>query len=158
MVRAYILIVFTSMLLFIACNQPADLTEYTYRYSMESMGNFKIEFQLNPDSTYRVGQHNYFFDQYERTPQPRFAEGKLTAEEYDTFTMLIGDSRLGNMDDSYGFDQSVPENSIVYSIELQQKEQSKFVVINAGANNRFSDDFNRLIKFTSDFVDDKLNE
>ncbi len=34
----------------IDCNGSSGLKDFTYRYSMESIGNFKVEFQLNPDS------------------------------------------------------------------------------------------------------------
>jgi hypothetical protein len=141
------------------CNNDTDLTSYTYRYSVESINNFKVEFQLNPDSSYQIGRHNYFFDRYKGESQPKYKRGLLTGAEFDTFTELIDGSGLERMDDAYGFDQrGTVENNLVYMIELKQSETSKFVVVNAEANDPIPEKFDRLIVFTSDFINDKLNE
>ncbi len=63
------------------------------------------------------------------------------------------------MDDAYGFDHNgTVENNLVYMIELKQNEKSKFVVVNAEVNDPFPEKFDRLIVFTSNFINDKLNE
>lgn len=144
---------------FIGCNGDTGLTNYTYRYSVESINNFKVELQLNPDSTYQIGWHNYFFDKYSGEAQPKYKSGVLTVAEFDTFTNLIDRSGLEKMDDSYGFDHNgTVENDLVHMIELKQNETSKFVVVNAEANDPLPEKFDRLIVFTSNFINDKLNE
>ncbi len=141
------------------CNGDNKLTSYTYRYSMESINNFKVELQLNPDSTYQIGRHNYFFDKYKGETQPQYMSGVLTGIEFDTFTNLIDRSELEKMEDAYGFDHNgTVENNLMYMIELRQNETSKFVIVNPEANDPLPAKFYRLIVFTSDFINDKLNE
>ncbi len=141
----------------IGCNGSSGLKDFTYRYSMESIGNFKVEFQLNPDSTYQIGQYNYFFDKYEGKARPLLKEGILTQEEFDMFTGLIAGSKLEKMDDAYGFDREGDDNNvIVYMVELKQDEKSKFVSVNNNTDEHLPDGFNRLIAFTGEFISDKM--
>lgn len=143
----------------VGCGNSSDLQDFTYTYSMESIHHFKVEFQLNPDSTYKIGRYNYFFDKYEGRARPLYKEGKLTWDEFDTFRELITGSRLEKMKDAYGFDQNGnTDNSIVYILELKQGGKSKFVSVNAGANERFSTHFTRLIEFTGNFINDRIKE
>lgn len=141
----------------IGCDRSSVLKDFTYKYSMESINNFKVEFQLNPDSSYRIGRYNYFFDKYEGKSRPLVAEGKLTQEEFDMFAKLIAGSKLEKMNDSYGFNRSGDtDNSIIYMTELKQNEKSKFVSVNAGTDEHLPDGFNRLIAFTGEFISDKM--
>jgi len=154
------LFIYVLILMFLmGCNGDAGLTNYTYRFSVESINNFKVELQLNPDSTYQIGRHNYFFDKYKGEAQPKYKRGVLTVAEFDTFSNLIDRSGFEKMDDAYGFDHNgTVENNLVYMIELKQNEKSKFVVVNAEVNDPFPEKFDRLIVFTSNFINDKLNE
>ncbi|RNC64595.1 hypothetical protein D7D25_10830 [Proteiniphilum sp. X52] len=124
---------------------------------MESVNNFKVEFQLNPDSTYQITRHNYFFDKFEGKARPLIKEGILTQEEFDIFAGLIARSKLGKMKDAYGFDRKGDvDNSIVYMVELKQDEKSKFVSVNSGTDEHLPDGFNHLIAFTGEFISDKM--
>ncbi|SFS40953.1 hypothetical protein SAMN05216365_10548 [Porphyromonadaceae bacterium NLAE-zl-C104] len=139
------------------CDRSSGLKDFTYRYSMESIGNFKVELQLNPDSTYQIGRYNYFFDKFKGKVRPYIKEGILTPDEFDRFAKLIKGSKLEKMDDAYGFDRKGDiDNSIVYMIELRQDEQSKFVSVNANTDEHLPDGFNRLITFTGEFISDKM--
>lgn len=143
----------------IGCDHSSGLKDFTYRYSMENINNFKVEFQLNSDSTYQIGQYNYFFDKFEGKARPLLKDGKLTKDEFDMFSQLIASSKLEKMDDSYGFDRDGDaDNSIVYMIELKQNEKSKFVSVNTNTGEHLPDGFNRLIAFTGKFIDDKMAE
>ena len=126
---------------------------------MESINNFKVEFQLNPDSTYQIGRYNYFFDKYEGKARPQYKEGKLTQSEFDMFCKLIAGSKLKKMNDSYGFDHEGDfDNSIVYMVELKQGGKSKFVSVNNSTDEHLPDGFNRMIAFTGEFISDKMAE
>lgn len=138
-------------------NGSSNLKNYTYRFSMENVGNFKVDFQMNPDSTFQIEQQNYFFDRQAGTNTPHSRQGVLSAEEFSRLNQLVIDSDIYGLDDSYGFDEN-SDNSIFYTIELHQGEKNKYVTINAGTDHRFSDEFSELIEFTTKLMNDKLGE
>ena len=60
---------------------------------MESINNYKVEFQLNPDSTYKIGLYNYFFDNYERAKRPPVSYTHLDVYKRQT---MFWYSSIGN--------------------------------------------------------------
>lgn len=151
-----------SLLLFIclsglvSCTHSGELKDFTYRYTMESINNFKVEFRLNPDSTYQISRYNYFFDKFEGKAKPLIRKGELTRDEFNSFAKLIERSTLKKMDDSYGFDREGDvDNSIVYMVELKRNEESKFVSVNTNTDEPLPVGFKRLIAFTGEFISDK---
>lgn len=139
------------------CKDASDSENFAFKYSKESINNYKVEFQLNPDSTYKIGLYNYFFDNYERAKRPQYKEGKLSKKEYEIFNELIDKSDIKRMKDSYGFDNTT-DNSIIYMFELTRGGKTKYVTINANTNHKFFNSFNRLIEYTSNFINEKINE
>ena len=133
----------------------AEMEEFTYKFSMESVGNYKVDFQLNPDSTFQIEQQNYFFDRYAKKNAPNSRQGTLSSEEFARFDKLIRESDLYSMDDSYGFDEN-SDNSIIYLVELQGGDDVKYVSINVETEHRFSYEFTELIEFTTGFMNSKL--
>ena len=95
-----------------------EMEEFTYTFSMESVGNYKVDFQMNPDSTFQIEQQDYFFDRYAKKSSPNIRQGTLSSEEFAKFDKLIRESDLYSMDDSYGFDKN-SDNSIIYLVELK---------------------------------------
>lgn len=157
MSKASILSIFLSLLWLNACNHDPDLGKFTYTYSMESINNFRVDFQLNPDSTWQIGRYNFFFDRFDDKQAPQLLNGKLTEEEYNRFSKLISDSRLGEMGDSYGFDkEEVIGNDIVIMFSLIRGDESKFVSIREDSEEQFTKGFRALISFTGQFLDEKL--
>lgn len=140
------------LLLLFACNRTPDLLEFTYTFSMESVNNFKVTFQLNPDSTYKVGRFNYFFDNFEGKKKPKYNEGRLTTNEFKTFKKLIEGSKLNKMKNAYGFDNPTKEGGIIYIVELSQQGKSKYISINSGIHETFPEDFTKLIEYTNTFI------
>lgn len=150
------LLVFICLYTLVGCTHSGGMKDFTFRYTMESINNFKIEFLLNPDSTYEISRYNYFFDKFEGKVKPLIRKGELTRDEFDSFAKLIERSTLEEMDDSYGFDrEGDADNSIVYMIELKQNGESKFVSVNANTDEPLPVGFNRLIAFTGEFISDK---
>lgn len=135
----------------------AEMGEFTYKFSMESVGNYKVEFQLNPDSSFIIQQQNLFFDRHAGVGNPTSKQGKLTADEFVKFNKLVRESDLYSMDDSYGFDDN-EESSMMYIIELNEGENVKFVSVNPEAAQNFSVEFTDLIEYTTKFMDSKLVE
>ncbi|MDD4415697.1 MULTISPECIES: hypothetical protein [Proteiniphilum] len=160
MIRYKLSIVAIAIFMFAGCKRSnPELMDFTYKFTMESIGNYKVEFQMNSDSTYKIEQNNYFFDKYEGVSRPVVRQGNLTTEEYIELRELVSKSGINDMRESYGFEKNNNlQNSILYIIELVQNGQSKFISINANGGERFPDDFNRLIETTGDFIDYKLDE
>lgn len=159
MLKYKLLTVFLVVLLITGCKNNTELKDFTYKYIMESAGNFKVEFEMNPDSTYKIVQNNYFFDRFEGESRPVKNEGVLTKPEFEEFSRLLQKSNLHKMKDSYGFsDDEGSDNSILYIVELIENGQSKFVSVNAGTQQNFSKEFTELIQFTNEFVNANLTE
>lgn len=141
----------------IGCTSTPTMDNFTYTYSMENVNNFKVEFQLNSDSTFKITQFNFFFDNFENTRKPISTEGTLNSEEFSIFKKLLQQSNIEDMEDSYGFDdKTATESDIMYMIELKQNEKSKFVSINANDVITFSKKFTELIAYTNTIISEKL--
>ncbi|KAF5041833.1 hypothetical protein [uncultured Proteiniphilum sp.] len=145
------------ILLVIGCRNNTGLKDFTYKYSMESAGNFKVEFQLNPDSSYTISQNNYFFDRFEGVSHPIEKGGILSQQEFERFSELISRSDINKMDDTYGFEEKEnSDNSIVYIVELIENGESKYVSINARSRQDFPKAFTELIEYTNDYINVNL--
>ena len=156
MKKTHLLIATLFTIIFIGCTPTSTINDFTYIYSMENVNNFKIEFQLNSDSTFKITQFNFFFDNFEKSKKPVSTEGTLNSEEFFKLKKLIEQSNIGEMKDSYGFDDKTAEESdIMYMIELQQGEESKFVSINVNDITTFPMKFNELISFTNTIISAK---
>lgn len=152
------ILVFSCLSLLIGCSQEQKINNITYNYSMESIGNFKIELKLNPDTSYVIHRSNQYFDKFDGNYRSIEKHGKLSKNEYDKFRALIHSSKIHKMKDSYGFsDEMKTDNSIIYYLELIQNKQHKFVTINSKAEDKFSDSFVKLIEYTNDFINKEIN-
>lgn len=137
------------------CSHVPEIKKFTFRYSMESIGNYKVELQLNPDSTFMIECHNDFFDRFESKRQPLYHEGKLTGEEARAFQRLIARSHLDKMNDSYGFDNPDNEGSIVYMVQLEQDDKIKYVSVNGIVKQQLPRSFIHLVQYSTQFIDKK---
>lgn len=153
--RIYFIIA-TLLVVFSGCTTTPPLNDFTYTYSMENVNNFKIEFQLNSDATFKITQYNFFFDNFEKSKKPFTTEGTLESNEFSTFKQLLQQSNIHEMDDSYGFDENTAsEADILYMIELKQDGKSKYVSINDNDANSFSEKFTELISYTTKIISTK---
>lgn len=156
MIKNNLLFSFLLLFLLVGCkNSSIELENFTYTFTMESPRAFKMEFQLNPDSTYQIRQYNYFFDNFEGTQRPDIKEGKLTSEEYAAFESRLAKSDIEKMKDSYGFENPDADNTIVYIVHLQQEGMDKYVSINENSMDNFSPGFVELINYTAQFTNSK---
>ncbi len=164
MAKYNLFICFVLLIVLMGCNSnssenkkegTAEFGEFSYKFSMESVDNYKVEFQMNPDSTYKIVQQNMFFDRFADRRNPSTREGKLTAEEFARFDKLVRESNIYSMEDAYGFDDET-ESPIMYIIELNDGDSVKYVSINPEAPQNLSWEFSDLIEFTTKFMDSKL--
>jgi hypothetical protein len=153
--KRYLIFITIIVLFTNACNKKEKLSNFTYRFSMESPANFKAEFLLRPDSTYRVSRYNYFFDNFEGKKKPEYKEGKLSKNEFDTFKQLIANSRIETLKDAYGFDNPTKSRDIIYIVELSHSGKTKYVSVNGETKVQFPNDFPKLIEYTTEFINKK---
>ena len=146
--------IITTLLVIIAgCTSTPPMNDFAYTYSMENVNNFKIEFEVNSDATFKISQYNFFFDNFEQTKKPFSTEGTLDSDEFSTLKKLLQQSNIQDMEDSYGFDEKTASDSdILYMIELKQDGKSKYVSINDNDANSFSKKFTELISYTNKII------
>ncbi|MGV8962276.1 MAG: hypothetical protein ACOH2V_02710 [Candidatus Saccharimonadaceae bacterium] len=150
------LIIILATIFFVSCTSSPSIDDFVYTYTMESINNYKIEFQLKSDSTFKVSQFNYFFDNYESMKKPVITEGQLNNKEFSTIKKLLQQSNLNDMKDSYGFDETEStESDIIYLIELKQDDKSKFVTIKSKSIESFPKKFTELISYTNSIISEK---
>ena len=150
------LIIILATIFFVSCISSPSIDDFVYTYTMESINNYKIEFQLKSDSTFKVSQFNYFFDNYESMKKPVITEGQLNNKEFSTIKKLLQQSNLNDMKDSYGFDETEStESDIIYLIELKQDDKSKFVTIKSKSIESFPKKFTELISYTNSIISEK---
>jgi hypothetical protein len=127
---------------------------------MESINNFRVELLIHPDSSWQAVRHNFYFDRFGGASSDLQKEGRLTAEEYASFSMLLDRSGMKGMKESYGFDgEESTGNAIVYMLSLTREgSDTHYVTIRENAGDRFSDAFKELILFSGMFLNDKLAE
>lgn len=144
---------FLLVVLVYGCNVGTELTDFTYKYSMESVCNFKVEFQLNSDSSYVITRENYYFDRFEGVRRPIEKEGIATKSEFDEFRKLIRSSKIANMEDAYGLEEEENSgNSVLCTVTLTQDGKSKCIFINAGTRQHFPKKFIALIEHTNNYI------
>lgn len=149
-------IIITLFAIITSCTSTPTMDDFTYTYSMENVNNFKIEFQLNTDASFKITQYNYFFDNFEMKKKPVTTEGILDSDDFSSLKKLLQQSKLNDMKDSYGFDEKIAsEADITYMIELKQDGKSKYISINATGANTFPEKFTELIAYTNAIISDK---
>lgn len=155
MTRIKFILISSLLLLLVGCQQKQKMENFTYKYSMESTNNYKVDFQLNPDSSYIINQNNQFFDKFDGVYRPILKEGFLTESEYNKLEELINKSNLEKMKDSYGFGDN-SDKTVMYNLELSYGDTHKYVVINLKSDQEFSKSFIELIEYTNSLIDLKI--
>lgn len=148
------------LLLLTACSRSPRGELFSYTFSMESINNFKVELELQPDSTWQAARINYFFDRFGGPPSALAREGRLTDREHAAFARLLQKSEIEKMEESYGFDnEDDNSNAIIYMLSLTPEGgETCFVTIRENAEDRFSDAFRELILYSGNFLNEKLEE
>ena len=147
---------FSIVSLIVGCGN-SNHSPFSYTFTLESIENYKIEFELHPDFTYKIYKANYFFDRVNSNKEALNISGKLSEEEFKSIETLINKNIIEKMDDSYGFDSPDIERDIIYTIQLTRNNRSKYVSVNRSANQLFPKDFINLISYTMSLINDKID-
>jgi len=141
------------VLLFTGCKSNAK--DFNLTFKMESINIYKFSIEII-NKKYSIQQENMFFDMHAKKQQINSAKGKLSSREFDYLTQLITDSRLFEMEDTYGFDQN--ENStkdllggILYQLSYTEEGKTKYIMIHPKLSNSYPENLGRLINYLSNF-------
>lgn len=156
----YIFFFLFIMTVYISCCKESKINAFTYSYTIENKTNFKIEFQINPDTTYSIKKYNYFFDNFEQKKRLIEHSGTLEKRTFEHLIRLVNESNIGKMAHSYGFNDISPSDDIItYTVILSYQQTIEFVTININSSSvHLPKSFLKLVKFTNDLQQNLLTE
>ena len=160
MTKYRLILIIMTFILLVSCKQNYKVENFTYKFSVENIGNFNSKFQLNPDKSFDILQTNTYFDKFEGVRRPDSESGVLSEEEYIKIKELIEAADLNNMKESYGFNNDNVDNltNIVYSIEVASPNFNKFITINIQSDQKFTPEFIKLIEYTNELIDKNISD
>lgn len=125
------------------------LEEFSFTYTLENINNYKVVCTFNSDKEFLIEEYNYFFDRMARKHEPKEIAGKLSEEEFKFIKSKIEDSRIFDLDNSYGFDQ---KSDIVFQINLEANGKDKFVLMKELNEDVLPANLIQLIKYSNEFI------
>jgi len=127
---------FSLVLLFVVVGcRDHKPTDFSFRYSMESVNNYKMVLTFGSDKSYSIEEHNYFMDSHTNRYAPVVHKGTLTDVELEEFRTLLAGCRLFAMKDSYGFDDATNDalSNIIYQIDYVADGKEKMISIRSSS-------------------------
>ncbi|MDR1407635.1 MAG: hypothetical protein LBJ23_06275 [Tannerella sp.] len=127
--------------------KPVD---FSFRYSMESVNNYKLTLTFNSDKTYEIGEYNYLTD----AQAPVVRKGALTDTELEQIRTLLAGCRFFAMKDAYGFDVPAEERfeNILYQVHYVADGKEKMISIRAAPHTKLPQSYHELLKFIGLFI------
>ena len=108
---------------------------------MESPGNYKIQVSFDDQKNYKVERYNYFMDNFARKRDPKILEGTLTDGEFEQVRAVLGEARIFDMNDSYGFEKEVSSKDmgeVLTQVYLKSEGKEKYISIRDMMNEKLS--------------------
>lgn len=142
------------LLLCSGCRQ--EWKDFTFSYTAESVGNYKLVVTFRSDSTFRIEKYNYYMDNFEKKKRPDIREGRLSASEFAACERQLRESDLFSLQDTYGYKknetQQTPSSDIICQVHLQTGAKEKFITYkNSG---ELPPSFGQLLKWIHAFLSD----
>lgn len=128
------------------------LDSFTFTYTMESVGNYKMTLTVGSDKAYRIEELNYFQAKHTGKLIPKITEGSLADDELDSFSRLLAATDFFSMKDNYGFDKDAPSLNIMYQISLQTGGKEKYISIRNAETGQFPVPFLQLLDYINAFI------
>ena len=140
------------IVIFAGCKK--NLKDFSFSYSMESMGSYKTTFSIDSDKNYKIETHNYFMDNRSAKRAPIIKEGTLTDEEYETMKKMLEKCNFFKMKDSYGFEEEPSDSTadIMYQIQFQTSGKTKYISFRNTDKTKFPASFVKLISHIGTFM------
>lgn len=146
-----LLLLFACILL-VGCH--SEPKEFTYTFTMESADAYKLSLTIDQNKRYTLQEQYIFFDRRANQANPKLKEGSLSEEEFSEFKKQLSESKLFNMQDSYGFDKEEDQaiHDVLYHIIYKADGKEKFISIQLDDSNQFPLAFVKLIEWTNSFI------
>ncbi|MEG1544916.1 MAG: hypothetical protein RR382_10400 [Tannerellaceae bacterium] len=144
-----------SVLFILLCSScKKELKDFSFSYTMESVGNYKLQVFFNGNGTYRIEEYNSAMGSAVPKREPIIKSGALTDEELIEVKRLISDSNLPEMKDYYGFDKesNAGMGDILYQVSFITVDNEKLITICNSDNKQFTGSFVRLIGYINSFL------
>lgn len=144
------------VLVLLCCGCRREWKDFTFSYTAESVGNYKLVATFRSDSTFRIEKYNYYMDNFEKKKRPDIREGRLSAFEFEACEQHLRESDLFSLQDAYGYKKDetaqASPSDIIYQVYLQTEAKEKFITYK---NSReLSPSFRQLLKWIHAFLSD----
>ena len=153
---------FVVMMLCCCFSCQTKLDDFVFTYSLESPGNYKIQVSFDDQKNYKVERYNYFMDNFARRRDPKILEGTLSDGEFEQVRAVLGEARIFDMKDSYGFEKEVSSKDmgeVLTQVYLKSEGKEKYISIRDMMNEKFPQGYIKLVKFINQFcVDHPVDE
>lgn len=129
-------------------------TDFSFRYSMESVNNYKMILILGSDKSYSIEEYNYFMAGHANSYAPVVRKGTLTDVELEEFRTLLAGCCLFAMKDSYGFDEAANDalSNIIYQIDYVADGKEKMISIRSSSRIKLPQSYRNLLNRISLFL------
>lgn len=108
-----------------------EIKDFTFKYTAESIGSYKLVATFESDSNFRIEKYNYYMDNFERKQRPVIREGRLTGQEFEACRKQLTAACLLSWADAYGFEKDESRRSLdsdlVYQFYFRSETEEKFV-------------------------------
>lgn len=160
-ISCYLVVSF--VILFITgCKEKTQRYEqFDFNYSLESIGAYTIDVNINSNKTYKITQNNLFMNRVQDDKPVYTYTGTLDEKSFKKIEDLISKANLLSMKDSYGFNDDPDANNksdLLIQIKLKTPDQEKFVSIRDDNQNKFDKSFLELINYLNGFITDHVNK
>ncbi len=141
--------ILTILMLILLSSKKSTPENFTFKYSMEYVNNYKIECTIDSKTnTYTIVEYNYLFDNMAKKHDPLSISGTLTKNENSRFIFYVEMANLFNLKNSYGFEEST---DFVCQSYIVTPSKEKYI-ISSHVNNQLPTHYLTLISFMNDFI------
>lgn len=148
----------TLLLMILLCSACRnEWKDFTFCYTAECIGHYKLVVTLRSDSTFRIEKYNYYMDNFERKQRPVLNEGRLSASEFEVYRRQLKACHLFALADTYGYEKRQAglsaSTDILYQVYFQTGGKEKFILYKNPAELPLP--LRRLLKEINTFLADR---
>lgn len=141
-------------LLLTNCRTTPVYETFTFDYTLESIGAYRIDVSINSNKEYKIVRNNIFLNRVQDEKPIYTYEGILSETAFKEADTKISDAGLFKMKDAYGFDDKAIEgrDDLLIQIAFTADGKEKFITIRDSESNQFDKRFRDLIFYMNSFI------